>query len=231
MAFVFLGLALVLASGGAALASTVEVTLTGAGGVVSNDHSVYVGPYQLSLQVIGPDGLGPPIPINAPCDDYSDEIWVGESWQASEIPLADYGSALFGGQTDAQQKYWAAAYLTFLFNSPGGYSENDISFAIWGLFDPAALSSSDDGGVAGNLASNALNLASIQNDNLNDFPGWEILTPLDGTQTQGGQPQEFIIPGGNPSLTPEPATLALLGSGLLAVGLAWRRKRASSTLA
>jgi hypothetical protein len=49
VAFAFLTLALVTVAGGAALADSVTVTLTGAGGVISKDRSVYVGPYQLQV--------------------------------------------------------------------------------------------------------------------------------------------------------------------------------------
>jgi len=218
--FLFLGLALVLAAGSAALASQVTVQLTSAGGTVSNDGGVFVGPYQLQITGQG----GQPITISAPCDDFLDHITVGETWQANEIPLTDYSSGLFGNEPNAQQRYWAAAYLTSLFNKPG-YSYNDLSFAIWGLFESDAQSNTQNyDSEAAVLASNALTLASLQNDNLNDFPGWQILTP--NPQTGDDRPQEFVVPGGTP--TPEPATLALLGSGIFAVGMALRNKRASS---
>jgi hypothetical protein len=214
--FVFFALALVLASGGAALASTVTVTLTGAGGVVSNDGSLFVGPYQ--LQVAGQT-------VNAPCDDYSDEVGVGETWRANEVPLTAAGvsSALFGSQPNADHLYLEAAYLTSLFGNESTSDYNAISFAIWGLFDPAALSSSNYNADATNF------LAQAESAQLSfsQFNGWQILTPINGSQSQGGRPQEFLAPG-NSTATPEPATLALLGSGLLAVGLARRRRHVSS---
>jgi hypothetical protein len=224
IAFVFLGLVLVLASGGATLASPVIVELTNANGIVSNDGSVYVGPYQLLI--------GGQTTINAPCDDYYDEIWVGESWQANVNPLNPTGvsNSLFGNpsnpnfNSNADSLYLEAAYLTSLFGKYPTSDYNDISYAIWGLFDPAALSSSnyDSGAQA------FLSLAEDANLNFGGFNGWQILTPKGGTQPQGdGLPQEFIVPAGN-HITPEPATLVMLGSGLLAVGLALRNKRASS---
>ena len=213
IAFVFLGLALVVASQGVASASTVNVTLTGAGGVVSNDGGVFVGPYQL---LVGGQT------INAPCDDYSDEIWVGESWQANENPLTAAGvsSSLFGSHANADHLYLEAAYLTSLFGKEPTSDYNDIAYAIWGLFDPAGLASSNyDAGATAFLTQ-----AEDAQLNFSDFKGWQILTPINGSQSEGGRPQEFIIPGG-PTPTPEPATLALLGAGLVAVALVNRRKR------
>src|SRR5271169_2932585 len=136
VALAFSSLALLVVSGRVALASPVAVTLTGAGGVVSNDGSVFVGPYQ--LQVGGQ-------PVNAPCDDYSDEIWVGESWQANQNPLTAAGvsSSLFGSHANADRLYLEAAYLTSLFGKEPTSDYNDIAYAIWGLFDPAALASSN----------------------------------------------------------------------------------------
>jgi len=214
-----LGLALVLGLGSGARAGTIGVTLLNGGGVTSHDGGVYVGPYDLQV------GRHT---VHAPCDDYFDEIWVGETWKAHEVPLSASGvsSALFGSYSNADHLYLKAAYLTSLFNTEPKSDYNDIQFAVWGLFDPSALSSSNyDAG-----ASHFLAMANGTSLNFSEFKGWDILVPINGTESRGGRPQEFIIPGTfcpTPTPTPEPGSLLLLGSGTLGAGLLMRRKLAA----
>jgi hypothetical protein len=202
-----------------------------------------VGPYQILV------GLYPfgshPVTLNAPCDDFYDEIYFNETWAATVNPLTPGGvqNALFGPGSDlvslsgydsanAYQACLAAAYLTSLFGEDGQpnkdeYSNNSISFATWRPSDSQAQSNTQNYDLnAAVLDSLALTFAS---HNLKGgLPGWEILTPNPGSQPQGdGLPQEFVVH----TATPEPATLALLGSGVLAMGLILRRKRASNPLA
>lgn len=207
-----------LGLGSGARAGTVNVTLLNASGVTSHNGGVYVGPYELK---IGRQT------IHAPCDDYFDEIWVGETWKAHEVPLTASGvsSALFGSYSNADHLYLEAAYLTSLFKTEPTSDYNDIQFAIWGLFDSAALSSSNyDAG-----ASHFLAMASSTSLNFSEFKGWDILVPINGSQSRGGRPQEFLIPGTycptpTPTPTPEPASLLLLGSGVLSLGTLMRRR-------
>jgi len=202
----------VLSLGAPAHAGTSTVTLVNGGSVTSNNGGVYVGPYNLTV-----NGQA----VTAPCDDYYDEIVAGESWQASVLPFTSAGvsSALFGSDSNADRLYLEAAYLTSLFSKDPTSDYNDIQYAIWGLFDPNALSSSNyDAGAA--AFRNTANNASLS---FGQFQGWEILTPVNGSQSQGGQPQEFLV-AGTVSSTPEPASLLLLGTGLLGGGLLKRRQ-------
>jgi len=177
-----------------------------------NLNGVFTGAYPFSIN-------GSSTITNAVCDDYTDEIYVGESWTANVTQLSSLtaGNAntnlYFGTASNQMQLYDEAAFLVQqMNNSPLGASVSDVSYAIWNLFDPGAdsgLSSADQAMVAKllNLAS-----ASWQTVNTSNF---EILSYDTGTTIACsvgetcGRPQEFIV------MTPEPSSVALLGTGIL----------------
>jgi hypothetical protein len=201
-------LALVLGLADMARAGNISVSLVSPGSVTSHDGSVYVGPYQLLV-----NGTN----LSAVCDDYGDEISTGENWTANEVPFTQAGvsAALFGGAQNADQLYLEAAYLTSLFNQEPTSDYNDIHFALWGLFNPSALQSSNyDAGAAGFLS-----LAESQSLSFSEFQNWEILVPASGPN----RAQEFLVPGG-PAATPEPASLLLFGAGILGISFLVRRR-------
>ena len=62
----------------AMFAATVSMTLTSAGGNISN--GVYVNPYTASINGVSTTVI---------CDDYVDDSYVGESWTADVHTLSD----------------------------------------------------------------------------------------------------------------------------------------------
>jgi hypothetical protein len=189
---------------GSALANSVKMQLTGVGG--NNAGGVYTYPYYFSI-----NGKAP-VPLI--CDSYDNQVVIGETWQANVTSLLS-GKGLFGNQL----LDYKAAGLIFKGILNGTISSNAGNFAIWGLFSTNAQNSSyfQSSGAAG-IESTYLALA--QTDPNSAYNGLVLYTPITGTQSWGGTPQEYI--GYNP--VPEPGTITLFGSGLLSLAGMMKRK-------
>ena len=116
-----MGLAVVCALVLAGTAVADSVTLTGAG--PANQGGVYVYPYTLNI-----DGTT----FAAICDDYSHEVYVGESWTANIYSFSQYQSGRFG--SEGLQNYEEAAWLLSQIPSAGASEVGDINFAVWSIF-------------------------------------------------------------------------------------------------
>jgi hypothetical protein len=190
-----------------------NITFIGATGPVVG--GVYVAPYQLQDSAI----LGGQT-INVICDDYSDDVVPGETWNAQLETFSANGTpssgALFASVPNSTTLYDDAVYLysEFLNGSADGAG---VNFAIWGLFDPSVV-----GGSAYSSTDAAALLAGITPSDLSNFnySSYDLITPT-GNGSTGSRPQEYIYQ--DATSAPEPSSLLLLSSGLIGLGFMKRK--------
>jgi hypothetical protein len=183
----------------------VTLKLVSPGSNISNNF--YVGPY--TLQVNGGGN------ISVVCDDFGTETTVNEVWKANALSWAQVSQAEFYS-TAGLKGYEAVASLTQKMNANLSDTElvADIHFAIWAIFTPSAKNNAGFDADALQL----YNAALAPTYNVSDFSFITIYDPAPGYTAQ-----EFMG-------TPEPASMMLFGTGLLAIGAAIRhrpRRRAS----
>lgn len=223
----------------ASLAALVLVLLCGvsfAGPITDSLTFVNVGPgnqvggeysYPYYFSINGSPTLTPML-----CDTYLNNINFGESWQATVTPLTS-SAGLWRSLPNAAQDYRAAAILySWILNgtvpsgqvTAGGISGN---LAIWALFDGGR---SNPGWVAADQTLINQALADTRSQSLSFYSQFQVFSPIAGTQSQGGVPQEFILcNSGGPCAPPapmlsEPASLPVLASGLVMMSGLLRRK-------
>ena len=186
----------------------VKFKFTSGGSVASN--GVRVGAYQAqALSLPGQPAM------DIYCVDFMHAIRGGTVWDANMSQLSgDLSNTRFGDAFRSQ--YQKAAWLSIQFSNTNEAEWGGLHSAIWNLMTPGHPGwETDQQGYWFGLAD--ANYQSV------DLSQWSVVTDVRALGIQGGV-QEFITPN---VVTPEPITLALLGSGLLGIGALRRRRRVS----
>jgi hypothetical protein len=197
------GLALFMACTAHADGTPVNMVFTGVNG--AQDGQFYVSPYFGTM-----NGQA----VTLFCDDVLHEVTFGQSWSANvtnlgtAISTSSFSNTRFGSGISAANAtilYEEVAWLVSQFTPADQSQWVSIQHALWDLTDPGAGYTD-----VGSWLTNSELASNYSTVNPSDFL---IVTNVGLNAVGATQVQEFIV------RTPEPSSLALLVSGMLALML------------
>lgn len=185
-------------------------------------NNVIAGPYWGSYTATGPA-------FSMYCVDFNNYVnSVGDPWyiNATSLGSSDMTQTRLGA--GSLTTYQQTAFLSSLFAVESSSYWDAIHGAIWTLTLGYNPDNGSNGFVSGTkndpyywLNTELPTAMQSQSWATRDWSNWYVLTP-----TGADNSQEFLV-----HVTPEPATIILMGSGLLLIGVAARRRRRDEDVA
>lgn len=202
------------------------LTLTGVGG--ANTDGVYTYPYNFT--VTGPGGSNTNVALS--CLNFNREISVGETWTVNAYNVLNIPSSKLQGFTQNQFRADALLYNQYAGANGNATLTSEIQFAIWSIMDPSDIKSTNNsynGAGAFDATAQSLAAAALSNAgsaSASNFANDEVFLPDLNNQSgwTNGVPQMFMTDPPPSSVTPEPSSLMLLGTGLIGTVGVMRRK-------
>ena len=182
---------------GARIASADTLQLVSGSGQVVAGSEVY--PYNFSI-----DGSQKTAALM--CLDFDRHITYGELWNVNiaKVPLDDSLASI---------AYRADAWL---YSMLGQYTNPDVQYAVWSIFDPNDISKSAGfSSTAQMLATQAFKMAQDQSFIASGFfSAYSLFLPTSNqVGWTDGRPQDFI----GLAVTPEPNSLVMIATGALLI--------------